>query len=63
MTRPLALLFDTFGTVVDWRNSLIDELTAFGQNRGIVADWAGLVDAWRGAYAPSMNRVRKGELP
>jgi 2-haloacid dehalogenase len=63
MTRPLALLFDTFGTVVDWRNSLIDELTAFGQNRGIVADWAGLVDAWRGAYAPSMSRVRKGELP
>jgi 2-haloacid dehalogenase len=58
-----AILFDTFGTVVDWRGSLIDELTAFGAARGIVADWAGLVDAWRGAYAPSMDRVRRGEAP
>ena len=58
-----ALVFDTFGTVVDWRGSLIAELTAFGQERGIAADWAGLVDAWRGAYRPSMDRVRKGELP
>ena len=58
-----AILFDTFGTVVDWRGSLIDELTAFGTARGIAADWTGLVDAWRGAYAPSMDRVRKGELP
>jgi len=58
-----AILFDTFGTVVDWRGSLIDELTAFGAARGIGADWAGLVDAWRGAYAPSLDRVRRGELP
>jgi 2-haloacid dehalogenase len=58
-----AILFDTFGTVVDWRGSLIDELTGFGAARGIAADWAGLVDAWRGAYAPSMDRVRRGELP
>jgi 2-haloacid dehalogenase len=63
-----AILFDTFGTVVDWRGSLIDELTAFGAARGLHAagqpvDWAGLVDAWRGAYAPSMERVRRGELP
>jgi 2-haloacid dehalogenase len=26
-------------------------------------DWAVLVDAWRGAYVPSMDRVRRGELP
>jgi 2-haloacid dehalogenase len=58
-----AILFDTFGTVVDWRGSLIAELTAFGAARGIAADWAGLVDAWRAAYAPSMDRVRRGELP
>lgn len=58
-----ALLFDTFGTVVDWRGSLIAELTAFGQRRGASADWAGLVDAWRGAYRPSMDRVRRGERP
>ena len=58
-----AILFDTFGTVVDWRGSLIDEMTAFGVARGIAADWAALVDAWRGAYAPSLDRVRRGELP
>ncbi len=58
-----AILFDTFGTVVDWRGSLIDALSAFGAARGIAADWTGLVDAWRGAYVPSMDRVRRGELP
>ena len=34
---PVAILFDTFGTVVDWRGSLIAELTAFGRERGIEA--------------------------
>jgi 2-haloacid dehalogenase len=58
-----AILFDTFGTLVDWRTSLIDELTEFGFARGIKADWSALVDAWRGAYKPSMDRVRQGELP
>jgi 2-haloacid dehalogenase len=58
-----ALLFDVFGTLVDWRGSLIDDLTAFGTDSGIVADWPALVDAWRGAYVPSMDRVRRGERP
>ena len=58
-----ALLFDTFGTLVDWRTSLIDDLTAFGERRGVAADWPALVDAWRGEYVPSMNRVRSGDQP
>jgi 2-haloacid dehalogenase len=58
-----ALLFDTFGTLVDWRTSLIDDLSAFGAQRGIAADWPGFVDAWRGEYVPAMNRVRRGEEP
>jgi 2-haloacid dehalogenase len=58
-----AIVFDTFGTLMDWRSSLIDELTAFGATRGLSVDWAALVDAWRGAYKPSMDRVRSGELP
>jgi len=62
-TLPAAIVFDTFGTVVDWRTSLIDDLSAYGAKRGIAADWAALVDAWRAAYHPSMDRVRKGELP
>ena len=60
--EPAAIVFDTFGTVVDWRSSLIAELTAFGQSRGVAADWAALVDAWRAAYQPSMARVRSGEV-
>jgi 2-haloacid dehalogenase len=63
MSKPRAILFDTFGTVVDWRSSLITELTAFGAERGIAADWTALVVQWRGAYAPSMDRVRSGEQP
>ncbi|HUB13610.1 MAG TPA: haloacid dehalogenase type II [Acetobacteraceae bacterium] len=59
--QPVAIVFDTFGTIVDWRGSLIAELTEFGKQRGITADWTGLVDAWRAAYHPSMDRVRKGE--
>jgi 2-haloacid dehalogenase len=62
-TLPTAIVFDTFGSVVDWRSSLIADLTAYGEERAIKADWPALVDAWRQAYAPSMNRVRTGELP
>lgn len=58
-----AVLFDVFGSVVDWRGSLIGELAEWGAARGLKVDWAGLVDAWRGAYAPSMDRVRRGEAP
>jgi 2-haloacid dehalogenase len=58
-----AIVFDTFGTLVDWRTSLIDELTTFGAARDVAGDWTALVDAWRGAYVPSMDRVRRGELP
>ena len=61
--HPVVIVFDTFGTVVDWRGSLIADLSTFGTRRGIEADWTALVDAWRAAYHPSMDRVRKGELP
>ncbi len=54
-----ALLFDVFGTVVDWRTSLIDNFTKWGNAKGIKGDWTALVDAWRGAYMPSMDDVRK----
>jgi 2-haloacid dehalogenase len=57
---PKAIVFDTFGSVVDWRTSVIDQLTAFGERRGFQAGWAELADAWRGEYRPSMDRVRSG---
>jgi 2-haloacid dehalogenase len=58
-----ALVFDTFGTLVDWRGGMIAHLSSWGDARGIQADWPTLVDAWRMDYPPSLDRVRKGERP
>ena len=54
------LLFDVFGTVVDWRASLIEIAEGAGASAGIRADWAGVVDDWRRAYQPAMDKVRRG---
>src|SRR5258708_4375258 len=58
-----ALVFDTFGTVVDWRGSIIEEGAAWGKAKGLQIDWARFADRWRAGYGPSMDKVRKGELP
>ena len=54
-----ALVFDVFGTVVDWRTSLINDFTKWSATRGISADWTALVDGWRAVYTASMDEVRK----
>lgn len=58
-----ALVFDTFGTVVDWRGSVIAEGMSWGKAKGLNIDWAKFADRWRLGYAPAMNKVRKGEIP
>jgi 2-haloacid dehalogenase len=58
-----ALVFDTFGTVVDWRTSVTQEVAQLARRKGWTIDAAKFADAWRAGYAPSMNRVRTGELP
>jgi 2-haloacid dehalogenase len=58
-----ALVFDVFGTVVDWRTSVTREVEALAKRRGVSVDGAKFADAWRAGYGPSMNRVRNGELP
>ena len=58
-----ALTFDVFGTVVDWRSTIIREGERLGRDRGIEVDWARFADAWRAGYGPAMDRVRSGELP
>lgn len=63
-TAPIeALVFDVFGTVVDWRSSIIAEFEAFGASRGLDADWVKITDRWRGLYQPSMEEVRSGRRP
>ena len=58
-----ALVFDVFGTVVDWRSSIIREGQLLGERKGYDIDWAAFADRWRAGYGPAMNRVRSGELP
>ncbi len=58
-----ALTFDVFGTVVDWRTGIIREAEAIGHSRGLRIDAANFADAWRALYQPSLERVRRGELP
>ena len=55
-----ALLFDVFGTVVDWRSGIIRELSAWGTDAHVVADWPAIADGWRGLYQPAMERIRAG---
>ena len=54
---------DLFGTVVDWRSSVAQEVAALAKRKNLTIDGAKFADAWRGGYAPSMNRVRTGEMP
>jgi 2-haloacid dehalogenase len=61
--RPEALLFDVFGTVVDWRGSVVRELRRVGRRHGVRADWGAFADAWRSGYRPAMDLVRRGDSP
>ena len=57
------LAFDVFGTVVDWRSSVIAEGEQLGKAKGLNIDWAAFADAWRAIYRPYMDKVLSGELP
>ncbi len=58
-----ALIFDVFGTLVDWRTSIAREARASLEPLGVAVDWDEFADAWRGQYQPAMEAVRSGELP
>lgn len=58
-----ALAFDVFGTVVDWRGSVVRAGERLSRGGSLAVDWPAFADAWRGRYAPSMDRVRDGRLP
>src|SRR5690348_1454353 len=63
LKKVKALVFDTFGTMVDWRSSVIAEGQAWGKAKGLQIDWAQFADRWRLGYRPAMDKVRKGEIP
>lgn len=68
MTRPTgppvrALVFDVFGTVVDWRESVAGEVEVFAARHGLKLDPFAFADAWRAGYPRAMGQVRSGQLP
>jgi 2-haloacid dehalogenase len=59
-----ALVFDVFGTVVDWRSGIARDAAPFLARHG-KADVApaAFADAWRKRYQPAMEAVRSGRRP
>jgi 2-haloacid dehalogenase len=63
LSRIRALAFDVYGTVVDWRGSLLAELSGLAARKGLPLDAERFLDAWKGSYRPAMDRVNRGEAP
>ncbi len=61
VTDIQALVFDTYGTVVDWRGGVIEALGALGRSRGLTVDWEAFLGDCQ--TRPIMDRVNRGELP
>lgn len=61
--RVKALVFDVFGTVVDWRSSIISELKRFGDQHVANSDdvdWEAFADEWRAGYGSACRELSRG---
>ena len=58
-----AVLFDVFGTVVDWRTGVAAAVGRFAAEHGLELDAFAFADAWRSRYVPGMRRVSTGQRP
>jgi 2-haloacid dehalogenase len=58
-----ALIFDVFGTVVDWHGSVAREVRALAKAKGFRVNAVKFAKAWRAGYRPAMDRVLRGETP
>jgi 2-haloacid dehalogenase len=58
-----ALIFDVFGTLVDWRTGVARESKTVLEPLGYRLDWIAFADAWRAEYQPGMEEVRSGRIP
>jgi len=64
LSKVSTLIFDIYGTVVDWRATIAEEGRALGQDKGLPdIDWEAFANAWRAGYQPAMERVRTGQQP
>ena len=60
MPHPRALLFDVFGTVVDWRSSVAREIERIAEQKGFAVNGHDFATAWRNRYQPAMAKIREG---
>jgi len=58
-----ALLFDVFGTLVDWRSGVARDAEMLLTPLGYSINWLAFADAWRAQYQPGMEEVRSGRIP
>ncbi|HZP87963.1 MAG TPA: haloacid dehalogenase type II [Burkholderiales bacterium] len=63
MNDVKALIYDVFGTLVDWRTGVARESRKVLEPLGYKLDWIGFADAWRAEYQPAMEEVRAGRIP
>lgn len=64
LDRVRALVFDVFGTVVDWRSGIARDAAPFlGRHATSRVDPGAFADAWRKRYDPAMEAVRSGRRP
>ncbi|CAI8347814.1 MAG: (S)-2-haloacid dehalogenase 4A [Alphaproteobacteria bacterium UBA4588] len=60
MSTVTALLFDVFGTVVNWRDGISRDVSVIADQKGVSLDPAAFADSWRAEYQPAMEEVRSG---
>jgi 2-haloacid dehalogenase len=60
MNGVRALVFDVFGTVVDWRSGVAREAAPFLARHASGTDPGAFADAWRKRYQPALEEVRSG---
>ena len=60
VSQVKAMVYDVFGTVVDWRNSIIRDVSAVGERLGVEGNWNHFADRWRGGYHDGQNNFRAG---
>jgi 2-haloacid dehalogenase len=57
------LLFDVFGTLVDWRRSISRQARDILAPKGFSLPWDAFADAWRAEYQPALEEIRSGREP
>ncbi len=56
-----ACVFDTFGTVLDWRASVSRQVAEVAETKGVEGDWNDFTDQWRGYYYTWTAEIGQGK--